>query len=160
GRAGGAGPVVGRVVPRPVRRGTHRRAAARRRTPRGRHTNVTPPAPWVIVSAGFHFAAGQAKAVAWLADYLARAGTPVHLVGNEFDAGLAARPGVTVHRVPRVRGADVVGNLFVARKGREVARRVTRENPAATVVVNSGNCLWADVNWVHYLHCAWSPDLS
>lgn len=118
------------------------------------------PAPWVIVSAGFHFAGGQAKAVASLADYLARSGTAVHVVGSEIDAALAARPGVVVHRVRRVRGSDAVGNLFLARTGREVARRVTREHPGATVVVNGGNCTWADVNWVHYLHAAWTPDLS
>jgi len=123
--------------------------------------NPEPPsAPWVIVSAGFHFAAGQAKAVAGLADYLARSGTPVHLVGTTFDAGLAARPEVTVHKVPRVRGADVVGNVFLARAGRAVARKVTAEHPAATVMVNGGNCVWAGVNWVHYLHSAWVPDLS
>jgi glycosyltransferase involved in cell wall biosynthesis len=127
-------------------------------------TSVAPlypaPAPWVIVSFGFHFTAGQAKAVAGLADYLARSGTPVHLVGHTFDAQLAARPGVTVHKVPTVRGADVVGNLLVSWVGRAVARRVTRSHPAARVVVNGGNCVWADVNWVHYSHRAWKADLS
>jgi glycosyltransferase involved in cell wall biosynthesis len=123
--------------------------------------NFSPLAPpWVIVTAGFHFTAGQAKAVAWLADYLARSGTPVHLVGNSFDPGLAARPGVTVHQVPRVRGADVVGYLFLARAGRAVARKVSRDHPAARVVVNGASCVWSDVNWVHYLHNAWAPDLS
>jgi glycosyltransferase involved in cell wall biosynthesis len=116
--------------------------------------------PWVIVSFGFHFTAGQAKAVAGLADYLARSGTAVHLVGHTFDAGLAARPGVTTHKIPRVRGADVVGNVLVSRAGRAVASRVTREHPGARVAVNGGNCVWADVNWVHYLHLAWQPDLS
>jgi glycosyltransferase involved in cell wall biosynthesis len=118
------------------------------------------PAPWVLVSFGFHFTAGQAKAVAGLADYLARTGVPVHLVGHTFDARLAARPGVTVHKVPAVRGADVVGNVLVSWVGRAVARRVTRSHPAARVVVNGGNCVWADVNWVHYSHRAWQSDLS
>ena len=26
----------------------------------------------------------------------------------------------------------------------------------ARVVVNGGNCRWGDVNWVHYVHAAWS----
>jgi glycosyltransferase involved in cell wall biosynthesis len=116
--------------------------------------------PWVIVSLGFHFAGGQAKAVAGLADYLTRSGTPVHLVGHTFDAELAGRPGVTTHPVARCRGGDLVGNLQVAWAGRAVARRVTRRHPGARVVVNGGNCVWADVNWVHYLHLAWQPDLS
>ena len=116
--------------------------------------------PWVIVCTGFHFAAGQAKAVAWLADYLARIGKPVHLVGSEFDAKFMDRPGVTIHRVPRIGGAQVVENLFVARAGRIVAQQVTRGHPEARVVVTGSNCVWADVNWVHYLHRAWTPDLS
>jgi glycosyltransferase involved in cell wall biosynthesis len=139
--------------------------------PRGQHAipNITSDStnrtadisapPWVIVSAGFHFTAGQAKAVAGLADYLARNGTAVHLVGSAFDAGLAARPEVTTHHVPTVRGADVIGNMFLAAAGWAVARRVTRRWPDARVVVNGGNCIWADINWVHYVHHAFMPDL-
>jgi glycosyltransferase involved in cell wall biosynthesis len=118
------------------------------------------PPPWVIVSAGFHFGGGQAKAVAGLADYLAREGHPIHLVGHDFDAGLAARKGVTVHRAARPLRADAAGNVVLARAGRAVARRVTAADPDARVVVNGGNCVWADVNWVHYLHAAFTPDLS
>lgn len=114
----------------------------------------------MIVSAGFHFTAGQAKAVASLADYLARLGTQVHLVGNKFDPGLASRPGVTAHRVASIRGEDAVGNVLLARAGLAVARAVTRDRPGTRVVVNGGNCVWADVNWVHYLHAAFIPDLS
>src|SRR5262249_34984585 len=69
-------------------------------------------------------------------------------------------PGVTAHRVPRPLGADAVGNVFLARAGRAVARAVTRAHPGTRVVVNGGNCTWADVNWVHYLHAAWDPDPS
>jgi glycosyltransferase involved in cell wall biosynthesis len=25
------------------------------------------------------------------------------------------------------------------------------------VVVNGGNCRWGDINWVHYVHAAWTP---
>lgn len=123
-------------------------------------SSATSPEPWVIVSAGFHFGGGQAKAVAGLADYLARSGTSVHLVGSSFDPVLAARPEVTIHKVRRVRGADAVGNLILARAGRKVAREITNDHPSATVVANGGNCVWADINWVHYLHHAWVPDLA
>jgi glycosyltransferase involved in cell wall biosynthesis len=30
----------------------------------------------------------------------------------------------------------------------------------ARVVVNGGNCDWGDINWVHYVHAAWSPPPS
>src|SRR4029453_5931289 len=36
-----------------------------------------------------------------------------------------------------------------------VAARVTAQDPGARVVVNGGNCLWPDVNWVHAVHGAW-----
>lgn len=116
--------------------------------------------PWVIVSAGFHFRGGQAKAVAGLAEYLARSGHAVHLVGHEIDPVLASADNVTVHPVRRPLRTDALGNVFLARTGRRIARRVSREYPAARVVVNGGNCHWADINWVHYLHAAFAPDLS
>ena len=37
---------------------------------------------------------------------------------------------------------------------------IHHEGGALRVVVNGGNCVWADVNWVHYLHAAFTPDLS
>ena len=27
-------------------------------------------------------------------------------------------------------------------------------------MVNGGNCIWGDINWVHYVHAAWRPPLS
>src|SRR5438128_2739678 len=94
--------------------------------------------PWVIVSGSFHFAAGQAKAVAWLADYLARGGTSVHLVGNAFDPRLAGRAHLTMHQVPRMRGTDAAGNLFLGRAGLAVIQRVLQDQPHSRVVVNGG----------------------
>jgi glycosyltransferase involved in cell wall biosynthesis len=35
------------------------------------------------------------------------------------------------------------------------ATRVTHRWPGARVVVNGGNCDWADINWVHSVHAAW-----
>jgi glycosyltransferase involved in cell wall biosynthesis len=115
--------------------------------------------PWVIVSAGFHFRGGQAKAVAALADYLASSSHPVHLVGHEFDHVLSHSANVTIHQVPRPFRTDAFGNVLLARAGRSVAQRVTAAAPDARVVVNGGNCNWADINWVHYLHAAFAPDL-
>ena len=41
------------------------------------------------------------------------------------------------------------------RSGRAVARRVVTQSPGARVVVNGGNCIWPDINWVHSFHHAW-----
>jgi glycosyltransferase involved in cell wall biosynthesis len=114
-------------------------------------------APWVLVSAGFHYRGGQSRANAALADYLLARRTPVHLVAHEVDRRLLDHPGVTVHRVPRPAGADFLGNLFLRRRGRAVARRICGAQPGARVLVNGGNCRWPDINWVHYVHNAWRP---
>lgn len=114
-------------------------------------------APWVIVSAGFHWLGGQSKANAALADYLARSGYPVHLVSHEVDQSLSTLPNVTVHQVRRLARADFMGWLPLHLRGRSVARGLHREHPETRVVVNGGNCTWPDVNWVHYVHSAWKP---
>jgi glycosyltransferase involved in cell wall biosynthesis len=116
--------------------------------------------PWVLVSAGFHEQGGQSKATAALADYLLDRGTPVHLVAHDLDGRFLDRPGCTVHRVPRPGGADFLGVLWLRRRGRAVAARVCAACPGTRVVVNGGCCHWGDVNWVHYLHNAWSPSLA
>ncbi len=115
--------------------------------------------PWVIVTGNFWPRAGQDRPLTALAEHLSRHGHAVHLVGWSFDPALVAQPGILAHRVPRG-GADVVGNAFLARAGRRVARQVARERPDARVVVSGGNCTWPDINWLHYLHAAWTPDLS
>jgi glycosyltransferase involved in cell wall biosynthesis len=113
------------------------------------------PAPWVLVSADFHYRGGQAKANAALAEYLLARGTPVHLVGHYVAPSLARRPAVTVHRVPHPLGANLLGSVLLFRAGRDVARRVCRGRPGTRVLVNGGNCDWPDLNWVHYVHHAW-----
>ena len=65
-------------------------------------------------------------------------------------------PNVQVYRVPRLWGKHLLGASLLARAGRRQARRLAPRG--ARVVVNGGNCLWGDVNWVHYVHAAWAPE--
>jgi glycosyltransferase involved in cell wall biosynthesis len=97
------------------------------------------------------------KANAAVAAYLAERQTPVHLVAHQVDRELAQQPGVTVHLVPRPAGSFLLGERLLDRQGRAVARGVSARWPGARVVVNGGCCTWPDVNWVHYVHHAWSP---
>lgn len=114
-------------------------------------------APWVLVAGGFHRRGGMDKANAALATYLVGRGTPVHLVAHHVAHELAARAGVTVHEAARPAGSFLLGERLLARRGREVARRVTARWPGARVLVNGGNCVWPDINWVHSVHRAWPP---
>ena len=86
-----------------------------------------------------------------LAWYLAeRRGAEVHLVSHRVASPLSSHPNVVWHRAPRPFGRHSLGVPFLDRLGKRVAREVARAG--GTVVVNGGNCLWNDVNWVHYVH--------
>jgi glycosyltransferase involved in cell wall biosynthesis len=111
---------------------------------------------WLLVAGDFTPLGGMDRANYALASYLARqAGTEVHLVTHRVWDDLAVLPNVRVHRVRRPWGSHWLGMPLLARSGRRWARRLA---PAgARVVVNGGNCAWGDINWVHYVHAAWSP---
>jgi glycosyltransferase involved in cell wall biosynthesis len=110
------------------------------------------PAPWVIISAGFHGSGGMERANLALAEHLAERGTPLHLVGHSVEAEIARRSNVVAHCVPRPAASFLLGARRLDRRGQAVARSAG----AARVVVNGGNCAWDDVNWVHFVHHAWS----
>jgi glycogen synthase len=111
--------------------------------------------PWLIVAGGFHENGGMDRANAALASHLAKRGNPVHLVAHEVTAELASTPNVTVHLAPRPAGSFFLGEWPLEHLGISVARRLLARDPSTRVVVNGGNCRWADINWVHSLHHAW-----
>jgi glycosyltransferase involved in cell wall biosynthesis len=110
---------------------------------------------WVLVAGGFHRAGGMDAANAALASYLARLGCRVHLVSHRVDDDLQNHQAVRVHRVPRPRGSYFLGRRLLERVGRNVARETLAADPSARVIVNGGNCAFADINWVHSVHHAW-----
>jgi glycosyltransferase involved in cell wall biosynthesis len=117
-------------------------------------------APWVLIAWGFHRYGGMDRANLELAEYLVEElKTPVHVVCHQVDADFARYPLVTVHHVPCPAGSWFLGGPLLDFHGRRVARRVTERFAEATVVVNGGNCIWPGVNWVHYVHRAWSPTI-
>jgi glycosyltransferase involved in cell wall biosynthesis len=112
--------------------------------------------PWLLVAGDFTPLGGMDRANHALASYLARrADAEVHLVAHRAWDDLAALPAVRVHRVRRPWGSHWLGMPLLARAGRRWARRLAPLG--ARVLVNGGNCAWGDVNWVHYVHAAWSP---
>jgi glycosyltransferase involved in cell wall biosynthesis len=95
------------------------------------------------------------RANAELATHLAKRGNSVHLVSHGVSADLGSAPNVTVHLAPRPAGSFLLGEWPLERLGISVARRLLSSNPGTRVVVNGGNCRWADINWVHSVHHAW-----
>lgn len=117
---------------------------------------VLAPAPWLIVAAGLHFRGGMDKANAELAAYLLNRGTPVHIVAHDVDPLFLNDRRATVHLVGRPLQSFALGEFGLDRRGREVARTLLAADARTRVVVNGGNCPWPDVNWVHYVHHAWT----
>jgi glycosyltransferase involved in cell wall biosynthesis len=68
-----------------------------------------------------------------------------------------ALPGVLVRPVPRPFGWRFLGRWPLARMGERAGNSTILRGGRA--VVNGGNCRCPDVNWVHYVHAAYQPDL-
>lgn len=112
--------------------------------------------PWVVVAGGVHYGGGMERANAALVSYLARCKGLVHVVAHAVDPSIRRESGVRIHAVPCPAGSNALGESLLDHRGRVVARHVLARWPQARVIVNGGNCRWPDVNWVHYVHHAWS----
>ena len=110
---------------------------------------------WLIVTGDFTRQGGMDRANYALADYLARQGRGVHLVAHRAAEDLQERSGVRFRRVSRPLGSNLLGAAGLDRAGRKQAQAVTAR--AGRVLVNGGNCRWFDLNWVHYVHAAYTP---
>ena len=111
---------------------------------------------WLLIAGDFTPLGGMDRANYGLATYLARrAGAEVHLVTHRAWPDLQALPTVKIHEVARPWGKHMLGAPLLSRVGRREACRLTRAERGTRVVVNGGNCVWGDVNWVHYVHAAW-----
>lgn len=110
---------------------------------------------WVIVASGVHDRGGTDRANAALARHLLDLGAELHLVVHDADPEFTGHPRVTCRRVALPFGVSALTDWALGRAGRQVAARLRETHPHMRVVVNGGNCLWGDVNWVHYLHRGW-----
>lgn len=113
---------------------------------------------WLLVTGDFSPLGGMDRANHTLALYLARTGAEVHLVSHRVWDDLKAFPNVHVHLVPRPFGKHMLGAPLLAAAGGMWKRRLRRLEGGARVVVNGGNCpAGDDLNWVQYVHAAWTP---
>jgi glycosyltransferase involved in cell wall biosynthesis len=109
------------------------------------------PESYAIVTGDFTPWGGMDRPNYELAWYLAtQRGAEVHLVSHRVASPLADHPKVVWHRVPRPFGRHALGSPLLDRRGRGIAEEIARLG--GTVIVNGGNCLWNDVNWIHYVH--------
>jgi glycosyltransferase involved in cell wall biosynthesis len=106
---------------------------------------------YAIVAADFIPHGGMDRPNFELAWHLAeRVKAELHLVSHRVASPLADHPMVTWHRVRRPLSRDTLGSPFLDAAGKRVAARIAGRG--GTVLVNGGNCIWNDVNWIHYVH--------
>ena len=111
---------------------------------------------WTLVSGDFVPTGGMDRANLAFADWLLRQGEPVTVVSHRVDEGLTARPNLHFLRIPKPANAYLLGAPLLAAAG--LAQSALRARTGGRVLVNGGNCpAAADLNWVHYVHAAWTP---
>ena len=114
--------------------------------------------PFAIVTGDFVRTGGMDVANFHLARYLAGAGGEVHLVAHRVDDELLSMPGVRWHRVGKPLDSYLLGARALARAGGRWGRRMAARD--GHTVVNGGNCVSRDTNWVHYVHAGNRPDIT
>jgi glycosyltransferase involved in cell wall biosynthesis len=120
---------------------------------------------WLLASGDFTQHGGMDTANYALASYLARTlpgegGTPreVHVVSHRVMPELGALPGVHVHEVPRPFGMHRLGEPLLRRAAMRLQGCLSARG--VRVVANGGNVDAGDLNWVHYVHAAFTPDAA
>lgn len=114
--------------------------------------------PYVVVAGDFVRTGGMDVANFHLARHLARRGAEVHLVAHRVAPELTAIPGVNWHRVAKPFGSYLLGEGLLDRTGRRWHRLI--EAQGGRQVVNGGNCVSPDTNWVHYVHAGHPPEIA
>ncbi len=121
---------------------------------------------YLIVAADVAPCGGMDRAIHAVANHLARRDAggggggrdEVHLVAHRAADDLLACPNVTFHRVPKPANSYFLGEPLLDRAGRRRAAEIS--DAGGRVIVNGGNCQWGDVNWVHYVHAAYTPAVA
>jgi glycosyltransferase involved in cell wall biosynthesis len=112
---------------------------------------------YLLLTGDFVKTGGMDRANFALADYLARQGNQIHLVAYRVATDLLNYPNVIFHRVPKFLNSYLLSSPLLDRSGRYLAKLLGVDR--TRVLVNGGNCQWGDINWVHYVHAAYKPEI-
>lgn len=112
--------------------------------------------PYLLVAADFVKTGGMDRGNFALADYLARNSNKVHLVTHKVAPTLLTYPNVIVNQIPKLLNSAYLSSPILDWVGRLQAQKATALS--GRVLVNGGNCLWGDVNWVHYVHAVYQSE--
>ncbi len=117
-----------------------------------------PNQPVLLVAADLVKTGGMDRANFALGQYLAERGDELHLVGHSASSDLLGHANVTFHRAFRPAKSNLLGGPVLDHTGRYWAEQLQARGGRA--IVNGGNCRWGDVNWVHYVHAAYQPEIA
>ena len=114
---------------------------------------------YVLVSADFNTWGGMDRANYEFAWYLANtAEASIHLVSYFVASPLSDHKNVAWHKVPKPLNSYALSEPLIKIYSYHIARRLSKLG--ARIIANGGNCNWSDVNWVHYVHAAFRPQLG
>ncbi|MGA9836938.1 MAG: glycosyltransferase family 4 protein [Gemmatimonadaceae bacterium] len=113
---------------------------------------------YTIVAGDFVRTGGMDVANLHLAQYLAGAGQDVHLVAHRVDSGLLGIRGIVWHSVPKPFHSYLLGEPLLAWAGARWGR--IGAATGGRLIVNGGNCIGRDTNWVHFVHAAHQPEVG
>ena len=112
---------------------------------------------YLIVTGDLVKTGGMDRANFALADYISRQGHQIYLVAHRVDPELSTRDNVIWHPVPKPLNSYLLGSPLLDWYGRFYAQKITKQG--GKVLVNGGNCLFAGINWVHYVHAVYNSDI-
>jgi glycosyltransferase involved in cell wall biosynthesis len=113
---------------------------------------------WAIITGDFVKTGGMDRANYALADFLARQGIKTNLIAFRAGEELLANANIHLHRVPKPFGSYTAALPLLHRSGRRVGKLIAARG--GRIVVNGGASLAHDINWVHYVHAAYEPQVT
>lgn len=114
------------------------------------------PQEWLLTAGGFHDLGGQDRANAEIARYLHRRGDRITIVGHSIAPEFFGRPNIQCVVTPIVPFSAIGSDLFLAPAALYCLLRSSGRG--VRVIANGGNFATSDVNWVHFVHKAWTGD--
>jgi glycosyltransferase involved in cell wall biosynthesis len=111
---------------------------------------------WLIISGDLVPTGGMDGALLGLARYLANQQL-TEVVAHRISPELQQNPNIRFRKVVRPLGSHLLGSPLLATKGRQ--RLQTLQRHGTRIIVNGGNCPGSDINWVHYVHAAFRPQV-
>ncbi len=112
--------------------------------------------PYLLVAGDFVKTGGMDRANFALADYLAKTGREVNLLGYGAENELLLHENLKFYQVPKIANSYLLSSPWFNWSAVQLARRLSTKG--CNVVVNGGNCQWGDINWVHYVHASYQSD--